>query len=367
MAKDLYIGVISGTSMDALDAVLVEVNDQTIKTVAHHSQDIPTPLRTTLLQLCTPGNNEIQLEGEADVELGHEIASVINTLLEKEELKPSDITAIGSHGQTIRHSVESHFPFTRQIGNPSIIAEQTGINTVADFRMADIAAGGQGAPLACLIHEEVFRSAHEKRIVLNLGGIANITLLSPDQPTMGFDTGPANTLMDQWITKHHNLPYDRSGAWARSGKIITPLLDKLLADTYILEKAPKSTGREYFNLDWLAPFIAEQTFPPEDVQRTLLEYSVRSIADAIKATTSSCPVLLCGGGVYNDFLIEQLQHSLPRFELSRTDEFGIHSQQVEAAAFALMAYKTINRLPSNLPSVTGASRPKVLGGIYLAS
>lgn len=364
-----YIGAMTGTSMDGIDVVLLNVSEEGLKTCGHISRDIPEPLRNTLLSLCTPGANEIQRAGEANVQLGREIAAAINSLLEEQGLEASEIQACGSHGQTIRHSVDTPFPFSLQIGDPSTIAEQTGITTVADFRMADIASGGQGAPLAPAFHEAVFASDEEHRAIINLGGIANITTLIPGQPTLGYDTGPANTLMDQWIQKCKGEAFDKSGAWAKNGQVMEQLLESMLNDAYFQLAPPKSTGRELFNLNWLEGHLKElPDYEEVDIQRTLLELSVVSIASEVKQQLpKSARIYLCGGGVENKFLIERLQERLPDYDINDTGALGIHPQQIEAAAFAWLAHRTISRLHGNLPSVTGSKKLKILGAIYTSS
>lgn len=369
MDKSLYIGVMTGTSMDGIDAVLVEITDSRIQTCAHYSQEITPELKEQLLSLCASGVDEIQRSGEADVQLGLEISQTVNGLLNQEQLEHSHINAIGSHGQTIRHSIDAIYPFSLQIGNPSIIAEKTGITTVGDFRMADIACNGQGAPLAPAFHEAAFSSSKESRLIINLGGIANITRLEPRQETTGFDTGPANTLMDQWISKCQHKAYDEDGQWAAQGKLIPPLLESMLNDPYFNRPAPKSTGREHFNMSWLNQHLnLLGPHEDQDVQRTLLELSAISIANETKKNCGKAKkVFLCGGGIYNSMLIKRLNDHLPDFTLENTDQLGINAQHVEAAAFAWFAYRTLNGLSSNLPSVTGARKNKILGGIYPAS
>lgn len=379
MKKALYIGVMSGTSMDAVDAALVSINHHEIETLAHHSNEIPSDLKQQLSKLCASGENEIERFGYLDVVVAELIAKTVNSLVKNENLQPQDITAIGSHGQTIRHQPNALKPFSLQIGNPSIIAHNTGITTIADFRMADIAAGGQGAPLVPAFHQAAFQSKEGLRAIINIGGIANITLLSPDLSTQqdkslknieavkGYDLGPGNTLMDQWILHHQNKPFDVNGKWAREGKLIPTLLKKLLTDDFIQKVPPKSSGREYFNLPWLKRHT-EDTFEAKDVQRTLIEFTAQVIANTLKQETNDhpCDVFLCGGGVKNAFLKERITSLLPSYQISSTCTLGIDAQLVEATAFAWLAKQTLNRLPGNIEAVTGASQRKILGGIYLA-
>ncbi|TNC79840.1 MAG: anhydro-N-acetylmuramic acid kinase [Oleiphilus sp.] len=367
MQYGLYIGAISGTSMDGIDAVLTDVNEQGCKTIAAHSTEYPKPLKQSLLTLCRPGSNEIESAGSASVQLAELIASTINELLHRNDIRSEHIQAVGSHGQTIRHCADTRHPFSLQIGDPSTIAHHTNITTVADFRMADIAAKGQGAPLAPAFHEAVFADPERSRVVVNLGGIANVTLLKPGQHTIGYDTGPANTLMDQWIQECTQKAYDDHGHWARSGSLIPSLLERMLDEPYLSLPYPKSTGRELFNLEWLKQQLSHQddSYKNQDVQRTLLEYTAMTLSDAVLTHTGDHGELyLCGGGVNNDFLIERLKALMPRHTLTTTQTLGVHPQHVEAAAFAWLAFRTINRLPGNLKTVTGAHRNKILGGIY---
>lgn len=363
-----FIGLMSGTSLDAVDAALVDFSSHPPKLIATHSQALPHDLKQELLALCIPGDNEINRMGELDVKVGKLFATVANSLLSSAKIFPKEITAIGSHGQTIRHHPNNKYPFTLQIGDPNVIANETGITTVADFRRRDIATGGQGAPLAPGFHNAIFRSEKYDRIILNLGGIANITFLAKDlaAPVLGFDTGPANTLLDAWANLHLNKPYDENGNWAASGKVSADLLKTLLADPYFSLPAPKSTGREYFNLTWLEKHIAAFKLPPEDIQATLCELTARSIMNAINKTTqTNTQILICGGGIKNLFLVERLKTNNNQHSIHSTTEFGVPPEWIEAMAFAWLAKQTMENNPSNLPSVTGAKKTVVLGGIYL--
>ena len=362
-----YLGVISGTSMDAIDVVTLVVEDGQLNTVGFYSLEYPATLRHTLEELCHPENrsieNELECAASADVELGKLIATAIGNALHRQNLSPGDIVAIGSHGQNIRHRPYGDHPFSLQIGNPAFIAEQTGITTVANFRMSDIAAGGQGAPLAPGFHQAAFESDSASRCILNLGGIGNITLLGKGA-CIGYDTGPANTLMDQWCQLHTSEPFDRDGNWAMTGNVISPLLEQLLADRYFGQPYPKSTGREHFNLLWLTNKLGKPNqYQPEDVQRTLLELSAQSIANEINRHQPD-EVYSCGGGVNNPALIQRIADLLIPPLKGTTATLGIHPQHVEGAAFAWFAHCTLNHRPSNIPTVTGARRPKILGGIY---
>ncbi len=366
-----YIGLMSGTSMDAVDAALIEINDSQIQTLATHAKPLPPSLREEILALTQPGDNEIVRMGVLDNQIGELFAETVNELLQQNSISPSEISAIGSHGQTIRHHPQPPLCFTLQIGNPNIISQRTGITTVADFRRRDIAVGGQGAPLVPAFHAQVFRSPEIDRIILNLGGIANITVLPADlsQPVIGYDTGPANCLMDSYIQQHFSdKHYDHDGVWAAAGTINPTLLATMLQEPYLALMPPKSTGRELFHLGWLNQHLAQisATINPVDIQATLLEYTANTIADSIKKhTTSSCEILLCGGGSYNRFLVARLQALLKNFTLKSTADYGIDPSYVEAVAFAWMAHSTLHNLPCNLPSVTGAKELVILGGVYL--
>lgn len=363
--RQLYIGLISGTSMDAVDAVLVDYSDPQPILLASHSQAYPKDLYQEVLQLCSPGHNEIYRLGAVDVEVGRLFAETANQLLAKTTVSATQIKAIGSHGQTIRHHPYGEIPFTLQIGDPNTIAELTGITTIADFRRRDMAKGGQGAPLAPAFHYHFLGGSNEDRIVLNIGGIANITWLPADKKlsVIGFDTGPGNTLMDAWVKKNKDQAYDEAGVWAASGIINEELLTKFLLDSYFSLPYPKSTGKEYFNLKWLENFI---TFSdqPENIQATLCELTAISIAAATKKLMTTGKVLVCGGGMQNSFLIQRLNVHCPQFSIESTETYGIDPQWVEAMAFAWLAKQTLEQKPGNMPEVTGARGNSVLGGIY---
>lgn len=362
--QELYIGMMSGTSMDGIDAALVDFSTHHPKLLHTYTLSMPSNIRADLITLCHPGNDEINRLGTLDVQMGQLFAQTVKKLLETAHIPANKIKAIGSHGQTIRHQPKGPYPFTLQIGDPNIIAHETKIKTIADFRRRDIAAGGQGAPLGPAFHNYVFRNAQEDRIVLNLGGIANITWLPKDlnKSVIGFDTGPSNTLLDSWASKHLAKNYDENGAWAASGKINPDLLNNLLADPYFKLPYPKSTGREYFNLDWLNKFNINLS--PQDLQATLCELTAQSITHQINQLTSKGKILVGGGGIKNLYLIERLKINCPSFTVHSTEEFGVPPQWVEAMAFAWLAKQTLNNLSSNLPSVTGAKQEVILGGIY---
>lgn len=361
----------SGTSMDAVDAVFARFTDDKPLLLAKHHQPLPSALRAELLSLGQPGFDELNRAARLDSSLARLFAEAVNVLLEKSGVSAHQIRAIGSHGQTIRHVPEGSEPFTVQIGNPNLIAELTGITTVADFRRRDMAAGGQGAPLAPAFHTAFFRHPDEYRSIVNLGGMANITILprDPQQPVTGFDTGPGNALLDTWAQKHLETPMDRNGAWGSQGQVVPDLLACFLADPYFRLPPPKSTGREHFNLAWLENCLAGQGKPahPADVQATLVELTARSIADAITNVAGETQrVLVCGGGVHNKALLKNLSIQFSGTPVESTLVHGIDPDYVEAMGFAWLAKRTLDNKPGNLPKVTGARGLRILGGIYRA-
>lgn len=355
--------------MDAVDAALVQFTDDTPKLLAKYNQPLPSALRAELVSLSQPGFDELNCAARLDSSLARLFAKAVHSLLEKSGVSAKQIRAIGSHGQTIRHVPEGSEPFTVQIGNPNLIAELTGITTVADFRRRDMAAGGQGAPLAPAFHAAFLRHPEEDRSIVNLGGMANITILprDPQQPVTGFDTGPANVLLDAWAQKHLGAPMDRDGIWGSQGQIINDLLACCLADPYFYLSPPKSTGREHFNENWLEDRLVAQKKPaiPVDVQATLIEITGRSVADAIKHTATQ-RVLVCGGGVHNQALMINLRKQLPKIPVESTAAHGVDPNYIEALGFAWLAKRTLDNQPGNLPEVTGARGLRILGGIYRA-
>jgi anhydro-N-acetylmuramic acid kinase len=358
----------SGTSLDAIDAALVGFDtDQNPILVHTYNHPIPTAVRSEIESICQPGVDEINRMGALDRRIGKLFAEATMALLEQSNVQATRVRAIGSHGQTIRHHPEKSAPFTLQVGDPNTIAFETGITTVADFRRMDVAAGGQGAPLVPAFHKAVFGDKNESRIIVNIGGMANITALIKDTPVTGFDTGPGNVLMDSWIQKKRGEPYDENGIWARSGHCNIALLDQLLSHPHIQAPAPKSTGRETFHLAWLESVLTEFTSVSDaDIQRTLLEFTARSITIPISAMPTSIDrVLLCGGGSNNQLLLERVRALLPGAHTSSTIDVGIDPDWVEAMAFAWLAKQRIECVPGNIPAVTGASRPCILGSIYL--
>ena len=357
----------SGTSADAIDAALVDFSQPLPQLLNSCSLPLPESLRKEIFALFTPGENEIDRMGALDRHLGHLFAEAALAVLSGTPYGPADITAIGSHGQTIRHRPRETggSAFTVQIGDPNTIAQLTGITTVADFRRRDIASGGQGAPLAPAFHQAVFAKAGIARGVLNLGGIANITVLGADGHCSGFDTGPANGLMDYWIQRCRQQTYDRDGQWAASGQPSPLLLAVLQQHPFFALPPPKSTGKEEFTPAWLEACVAQFSASDADVQATLLEFTATTVAHAI---SNYClpleEVYLCGGGALNGQLRRRLAALLPGSQLRTTAELGVEVQWVEAMAFAWLAMRTLNGLSGNLPSVTGAGGLEVLGGIF---
>ena len=357
------IGLMSGTSADGIDGVLIELDaGGALRMIATHQQTIPDALRARVLAVQAGAAATPDELCALDIELGEVFAQAAGVLLARHG---SEVAAIGSHGQTVRHAPHGPFPFSAQLGNPSVIAERTGITTIADFRARDVAAGGQGAPLAPGFHDAVFRDDREDRLIINIGGIANLTWLARDHGPVGFDTGPGNGLMDAWAQRHCGTPLDAGGAWAASGTVDPALLERLLADPYFQRTAPKSTGKEYFNPAWLDHALAGAAVPPQDVQASLLELSVQSMAAAARTLASVQALYLCGGGVHNTALCQRLGDVLP-WPVRTTAALGWDPDWVEAAAFAWLAHRHLAGLPGNVPGVTGARREVVLGGCYPA-
>ncbi|GAA0710644.1 anhydro-N-acetylmuramic acid kinase [Dokdonella soli] len=365
-SASLYLGLISGTSADGIDAALVRFEPR-LQVIAAQTMPYPDSLRERVLALAT-SRAAITLDdyGRLDVEIGEHFADTAQALLRAAGIGPSAVSAIGSHGQTVRHRPHGALPFTLQIGDPSVIAERTGILTVADFRRADLAAGGQGAPLLPALHAAVFADPAVPRAILNLGGIANVTVLCASHDVLGFDTGPANCLLDAWAARHLGTPRDDNGAWARSGRVDTTLLARWLDDPYFAAVPPKSTGREVFNLDWLDARLPAG-LAPADVQATLLALSARSIVDALRAHGRGArEVYACGGGVHNPMLMDALRSELPDVRVDTTAMLGLDPDYVEAAGFAWLARARLSGEPGNLPAVTGARGPRLLGAVYPA-
>jgi anhydro-N-acetylmuramic acid kinase len=365
--SDLFIGLMSGTSLDGVDGVLVRLaSASSPQVLAAVHADYPDALREAVLGICATQSARLSVLGRVDVQIARLYADVVAQLLAQAQLPPQAVRGIGSHGQTVHHEPLGETPFTMQLGDPNVLAARTGITVVADFRRRDMALGGQGAPLAPGFHELVFRHPSRCRVVLNTGGIANISVLQPQQPCIGYDTGPANILMDAWVQKQHGLAYDEDGRLARQGTLNVPLLARLRADPYFALPPPKSTGREHFNIAWLEGHLSaiDQPIASADVQRTLLELTATTVSDAIARHATSGDLLVAGGGAHNRALLERLQVLNPAWLVDTTASVGVPPEQVEALAFAVFAQRTLDGLPGNLPAVTGASRPCLLGGIY---
>ncbi|MDR1075419.1 MAG: anhydro-N-acetylmuramic acid kinase [Xanthomonadaceae bacterium] len=366
-ASSLYLGIISGTSADGIDVALIQT-EPAIRLLAGHTYPWDDRLRAQLLCL-GQGHDDIQsldLLGQLDAQVGLAFADAALQLLDDANIAPSRVHAIGSHGQTLRHRPAADPPFSMQIGDGSRIAEHTGITTVTDFRRRDIAAGGHGAPLVPAFHRAMLHSPDESRAVLNLGGIANLTLLPRTGPVRGFDTGPANALLDAWCQRHTGMAFDRGGVLATRGKIDHELLERLLADPWFRQPPPKSTGREMFHLDWLRPRLGG-TEPVEDVQATLAELTAMTVTDQLRMQQPDTErVLVCGGGVHNPLLMQRLSSYLPDVASESTARYGLDPDFVEAMAFAWLARETLAGRPGNLPAVTGAEGLRILGAIHPA-
>lgn len=357
----------SGTSLDGIDTALVDFSVEKHLIVGFNCTPWPAETAQRLKAISVPGQNEIDRLGVLDSDVADALATSVNRLLEKYAIDPSRIRAIGSHGQTVRHRPGFEKPFTLQIGDPNRIAEQTGICVVSDFRRRDLAAGGQGAPLAPAYHAARFSDAGETRVILNIGGIANVTLLAadPEAPVLGFDTGPGNTLINTWIQDNLKKTYDRSGEWAAGGRLLPDLLEDLKSDPYFSAPIPKTTGPEYFSRSWLDERLQIQSGSPQNIQTTLTVFTAESIADAIAEHAPDCGrVIVCGGGVYNKVLMGHLEQKLGNIPLESSQEQGMDPEQVESVAFAWLARQTLNGHYGNLPTVTGARHPVILGGIY---
>jgi anhydro-N-acetylmuramic acid kinase len=392
MSQQYYIGLMSGTSADAIDGVIISIDNNQVSLVSSHTLSIPTFTKSLIFDLAISGEDEIEKIRYLDYELGLLFSQISLELCQNSNMNTSDIQAIGSHGQTIRHypppreDQAQQFAsangstqvcalaqgYTLQVGDPNIIVQRTNITVVTDFRRRDIAAGGNGAPLAPAFHSVVFSSSDKNRIILNAGGIANITYIPASDysssEVIGFDTGPANGLMDAWCQLHRRRHYDHAGEWAASGRVKQELLTQLLEHPYFTLQAPKSTGRETFNIEWIKQVLDTQTqkFSDADIQATLAELSAITIAAEINKIDASAEVYICGGGAHNSHLCRRLKKHLYGHSFSTTEVLGIHPDWVEAAAFAWLAQRTLKKLPGNLPSVTGATEAVISGAIYWA-
>jgi anhydro-N-acetylmuramic acid kinase len=372
--NSLYIGMMSGTSLDGIDAVLAELGpDGQTQLRGAVSAPFAPPLRDALLALQTPGENEIHREHLAANALAIAYADLVKKLLADSKRRPSEISAIGAHGQTIRHQAGSNnaLAYTHQTLNPALLAELTGIDVIADFRSRDLAAGGHGAPLVPAFHAQQFAS-DKNTAVLNLGGIANLTLLPQNGAVTGFDCGPGNMLMDAWVAKHHGHAFDQDGAWAAQGTANESLLERMLADPFFTKAPPKSTGRDDFHLQWLEKQLGSSTYKAEDVQATLLQLTVTAALQSIQVYAPQTEVLIvCGGGVRNTALLNSLREQAQAIfkhalEIRSSEANGVDPQLVEALAFAWLAWAHKTKRPANLPAVTGASGPRILGACYPA-
>lgn len=381
---DLYIGLMSGTSLDGADGVVAEIAETGCKVLAHSYLPFSPALMQGLLSLNSPGPNELHRAARYANQLVLTYAQVVNQLIDKSGLRTGQIKAIGAHGQTVRHhpqalqsEAEDWFEgqptpgYTLQINNPALLAELTGITVVADFRSRDVAAGGQGAPLVPAFHQALFAHAHKRVGVLNIGGISNVSLLGPRSATtpevMGFDCGPGNVLMDLWCQQHLGKAYDQDGAWAASGQVCMPLLTQLLQEPYFALPAPKSTGRDLFSPSWLeAQLMQHRHVSVQDVQATLAMLTAQCCADSVLASGGSAvqELLVCGGGAFNAHLMDLLQKAMPGIEVKTTDAAGLPPMQVEAAAFAWLAARAMTGQTGNLPLITGARGTRLLGAVY---
>ena len=368
MKSGRYIGVMSGTSLDGVDVVLAAIDENMVAQQASLSWPIPQEIKQAILNICQGQQLTLSQLGQLDTQLGRLFGDAVLALMNQEDLRPQDVVAIGCHGQTVWHEPVGEAPHTLQIGDNNQIVAKTGVTVVGDFRRRDMALGGQGAPLVPAFHQALLAHPTERRIVLNIGGIANISLLFPDKPVRGYDTGPGNMLMDAWIWRQSGKAYDKDAQWASQGKVILPLLQTLLSDPFFALPAPKSTGREYFNYGWLERQLAR--FPglaPQDVQATLTELTAVSISEQVLLSGGCERLLVCGGGSRNPLLMARLAALLPGTEVTTTDEAGISGDDMEALAFAWLAWRTVAGLPGNLPSVTGAREASVLGAIFPAN
>jgi len=363
-----FVGLMSGTSMDGVDGVLVAFEAGHIRVEAHVFSPFATDLRTELLALNISGNDELHRAALAANRLVRVYAEVVQALLAQSGRTAGDIAAIGAHGQTVRHRPGAFdgTGYTIQLNNPALLAELAGIDVVADFRSRDVAAGGQGAPLVPAFHREVFGRAGSTVCVLNIGGISNLSVLGRDGRVLGFDCGPGNALMDHWCQLHTGHIFDRGGEWAASGRVIAPLLEALLSEPFLKRSPPKSTGRDLFNARWLADRLADHPdAAPPDVQATLLEFTALACADDVGHHAPDCAALLvCGGGALNTALMRRLQSALPHVPVCSTEQQGLPALQVEATAFAWLARKFLRRETGSLENITGTRGARVLGALY---
>ncbi|MEO7208116.1 MAG: anhydro-N-acetylmuramic acid kinase [Steroidobacteraceae bacterium] len=361
----IYLGLISGTSMDAIDAALVDFDVAPLRIVASSATPFEPELKRRISALIDQADRVALDEiGQIDVELGAAFAHSARALMQTAGISADRVTAIGSHGQTLRHRPDLGRPFTWQIGDPNTLAEMTGVSVVADFRRRDVAAGGQGAPLLPVFHDQVFRSDDEDRVIANLGGIANITILTRGGSVTGFDTGPANRLLDAWIAQHQGKDFDAGGAWAATGRVDETLLRELLDEPYLRLPPPKSTGRELFNLPWLENKLGLFSRQPRDVQATLQQFTACTLAAAVRQYAPGAALYVCGGGARNLGLLNAIAALIAPNRVASTAALGLDPDYVEAVAFAWFAMRTLEGLPSSAASVTGAKGARILGGVY---
>jgi anhydro-N-acetylmuramic acid kinase len=361
----IYLGLISGTSMDAIDAALVDFDAAPLRIIATSATAFASDLKRRISALIDHADRVALDEvGQIDTELGRAFAQAALALMQSAGIDSRRVTAIGSHGQTLRHRPDLAAPFTWQIGDPNTLAERTGISVVADFRRRDVAAGGQGAPLLPVFHDLVFRSDGEDRIIANLGGIANITILKRDSSVTGFDTGPANRLLDAWIAQHQDKEFDAKGAWAASGQVDETLLRELLDEPYLRLAPPKSTGRELFNLPWLQNKLGLFSRRPQDVQATLQQLTAATLAAALRQYAPGAALYVCGGGAHNPALLNAIAALIAPNRVATTAALGLDPDFVEAVAFAWFAKRTLEGLTSSAGGVTGAKGARILGGVY---
>jgi anhydro-N-acetylmuramic acid kinase len=361
----LFIGLMSGTSLDGVDAAVVRF-EPSLHVEFAQTYRLPETLVATLLRL-SQTDSLITLDevGRLDTQLGQCFATVVQECIQDAGISADRVTAIGSHGQTLRHSPHGEYPFTMQLGDAHTIAEQCDIDTVADFRRRDVAAGGQGAPLVPAFHSAIFSDAHEERAILNIGGIANLSLLHRDGRVSGFDTGPGNGLMDAWCLQHRGTRYDHDGAFAAAGQVNAVLLERCLNDAWFALPPPKSTGRDQFQLQWLNTVFQDLQLSPEDVQATLCKLTASTISSALQNEMPQCQrVIVCGGGVHNPVLMQHLREQLPNADIDSSQAHGLDPNFVEAAAFAWLARETLAQRTGNLPAVTGAKGLRVLGVVF---
>ena len=368
-ASRLYIGLMSGTSLDGVDGVLTSMqSDGGIRVLRHATRPFSTDLRASLLSLNQSGSDELHRAALAANALARVYAALVSDLLTDAGRMPAEITAIGAHGQTVRHQPLLHDGrgYTLQLNNPALLAELTGIDVVADFRTRDLAAGGQGAPLVPAFHQGIFGRTDMAVAALNIGGISNLSVLTPGHPLRGWDCGPGNALMDHWCQQHTGQAFDRDGAWASSGQVHEALLTLLLREPYLHQPPPKSTGRDLFNPAWLASRLMRfEGLAPADVQATLTAFTAQTcIQDVQRHAAQARELIVCGGGALNLELMRQLQRGLPATAVVSSETRGLPPLQVEAAAFAWLAHQCVERTPSSQPSVTGAQGARVLGAIY---